>query len=310
MQKWLMMVVQATESLSSPAIKMVGLVVMVWKLVQGLFFIDFRWMKSYKQWRGGYMEEVKFSMYDIILKGMNAWHGHAVGHLWNSIDAEQQRHIKNHIGFHYVPKDTLDDGWHLDVEGNAFANYRASASMRPYEDYGGDWLIFGERIFEPIYWVYSLMQFGLGEEYRGFFSKRDALHYQKQQRESGYYFDAILLHMRVANRQDYVPFELRYPVQEIMEKKYLNSQGAKDRLHRQGFQDYFIQYLHNLLYHNYLRGSEDDRTFWWDRLNDLEEVKKEIDPYYPNCLFHLYELLDIAYDYFYDGGCTDITYFK
>ena len=256
------------------------------------------------------MEELRFSMYDIILKSINQWHGHAVGRVWQTLDGEQQRQIKNYIGYHYVPKDVLDDKWHLDIVGGAFANYKASTSMKPYEEYGDDWLIFGERVFSAQYWVLSLLQFGLGKEYKGFFSKRDALQYQKQQRESGYYFDVILLHMRVANRQDFLPLELRYPVQEIMEKKYLNSQGAKDRLHRQCFQDFFFQYLHNLLYHNFLRGGEDDKAFWWGKLKDLEDVKKEIDPYYPNCLFHLYELLDIAYDYLYDGGCTDIFYFK
>ena len=256
------------------------------------------------------MEEVKFSMYDIILKGMNAWHGHAVGRLWHTIDGEQQQYIRNHMGFHYVPNEDLDDDWHLDIQGNAFANYKAAASMKPYCEYSDDWLIFGEKIFPAQYWVMSLVQFGLGREYQGFMTKQDALRYQKSQRESGDFFDVVLFRIRVAARHDYLPIALRYPVQEIMDKKYQSSQGKKDRVQRQCFQDFIFQYLHTLLYHNYVRGGEDDKSFWWGRLMDLEEIKRSVSPYYPNCLYHLYELLDIAYDYLYDGGCMDISFFK
>jgi len=181
--------------------------------------------------------------------------------------------------------------------------------MLPIHDYCNDWLIFGERLFAHRYWVHSLLQFGLGVEYRGFFSKLDALHYQKQQQDSGYYFDVILLHMRASDRCDFLPIDLHYPVQEILEKKYFNSLSRDNKYPRQRFIDFCCQYIHNIIYNNYVRGGEDDSEFWWGMLKDLEEVERVIKTEHKNFIYHLYELLDIAYNNIYDGGCCDITYF-
>ncbi len=182
--------------------------------------------------------------------------------------------------------------------------------MVPVSEYSEDALIFGERVFSVRYWVYSLMQFGLGYEYRGFNRKQDAYGYYKRQQESEYYFDVILFCIRATDRCDFIPMDFRYPVLEIMDKKYHNSLGYGKHRPRQRFMDFFLQYLHNLLYHNYVRAGEDEKPLWWGMLKDLEEVERVIRQEHRNWLFHLYELLDRTYDLMYDGGNTDIQNYK
>ena len=188
-------------------------------------------------------------MYDIILKSLNQWHGHAMGKLWKTMDEEQQDDIKAHAGFHYVPHDTFEDDWYIDIDGHVFANYKATSAMIHVSEFGDDGVIYGERVFANRYWVYSLLQFGLGYDYRGFSSKQEAYGYYKQQREDAGYFDVVLFHIRASDRCDFIPMEFRYPVMEIIDKKYHNSLGYGQHHSRQRFLDFFLQYLHNLIYH-------------------------------------------------------------
>lgn len=256
------------------------------------------------------MDELRFSMYDIILKSINRWYGHAMGKLWKTIDAERQEDIKVHSGFHFVPPENFEDDWYIDVEGNAFANYKATSAMVHVREFGDDGLIYGERVFVNRYWVYSLLQFGLGYDYRGFSSKQEAYGYYKQQQEDPDYFDVVLYRIRASDRCDFIPMEFRYPVMEIMEKKYHNSLGYGQQRPRQRYQDFFLQYLHNLIYHNYVRCGEDEKTQWWGMLKDLEEIERVIRQEHLKWPFHMYELLDKTYDLMYDGGCNDIAFFK
>lgn len=256
--------------------------------------------------------ENAFSIYDIIFKSQNKWHGHAMGTIWQTTTKEHQEELKAHSGFHYVPKETFEDKWYIDVQGNAFSNFKGSDVVRTYQNYGEDWDIFGQKLFKARWWVYSLLQFDLGYEYAGFDNKKEAFAYYKKKCEDPDLFDVLIFQMRFSDITDFEPTEFTYPVHEIMDKKYHQSlyRNEGSGFQKQSFDNFFCQYLHNLIHSNYIRAHDDDRDFWWNLGIDFNEAEHMVKDEHRNYRFHLYKLLDKAFDYIYDGGCTDITFFK
>ena len=99
----------------------------------------------------------------------------------------------------------FEDNWQIDIKGNAFANYKASSTMKPYREYGGCENIFSEKLFRVKWWVYSLLQFELGFEYKGFEMKKDAVAYFNNQRGSPDYFTVVLFRLRSFDSTDFIP---------------------------------------------------------------------------------------------------------
>jgi len=259
------------------------------------------------------MEEIKFSIYDVILKGINTWQGKSFSHLWKTFSQEQKQFISNcFCGFHYVPAEELDDNWHVDAAGNAFANFKSTSTMKPYEDYSGYENNFSEKLFSVKWWVYSLWHFNLRYEYRGFTRKEDALAYYKKQRGNPDYFTVVLFRMREYDCTDFIPIDYRYPIQEIIDKKYRNSvrRNAGSGFPKQSFDNFLCQYLHNLIHSNYVRAHEDDRDFWWNLGIDFNEAEHMIKVEKQNYRFHLFELADKAFDYIHDGAPIDMSTIK
>ena len=257
--------------------------------------------------------ENAFSIYDIILKGSNVWQGKSFSHLWRTFSPEQKQFIASYYcGFHYVLPETFEDNWHIDVEGNAFANYKASKKMKPYHEYGCCESIFSDKLFGAKWWVYSLLQYGLGYEYQGFERKKDAVACYHKQRGSPDYFTVLLFRLKSFDSTDFLPVEFKYPIEEIMEKKYRNSvrRNARSGFPKQSFDNFFCQYLHNLIHSNYVRAHEDDKDFWWNLGIDFEEAEHMIKVKKQNYRFHLYELADKAFDCIYDGAPIDMSNIK
>lgn len=249
-----------------------------------------------------------YSMYEVMLKQGNIWQGRIAAKLWKGLN-EQQREEQRSIGKnYYIPEDYLSEKWHVDLEANNFANFKASEKMTPYTEFCGDALLFGERLFTASWWVWSIVATGVLWEYKGFERKQDAYLYYKERKESHDYFDICMFKLMPSDITDFVPHEYLYPVQEIAEKKWKNA--VRNRKPRQNFLLWFCQYLHNTIYHEYRRCGEDDVDFWWGLYCDFQEVEKQIKEEHKNLVFHLYELMDITYREMFDGGMLDLSYFK
>ena len=251
---------------------------------------------------------MKFSLYDVLLKGSNAAQGKSASFLWNGFNEEQREAYKLNVGCHYIPSEFLDDNWHINFKTNHFANYKASKELKPYRKYGEDSLVFGEKLFTAKWWVCTLLQFELGYEYKGFSEKKDAYAWYKLQKGSSDYFDIVIFKMMHSNNTDFIPQALFYPIEEITEKKWHNHirQAGK----KQPYILWLCQYTHNLLYHEYIRSGEEDCDAWWGALKDLEDIEKRVKENYNYWVYHLYELIDWAYRRIYDDAPLTLEDFK
>lgn len=251
---------------------------------------------------------MKFSMYDVLLKGSNAAQGKAASVLWKGFNEVQRKEYRLNVGCHYIPIEDLEDGWRVNFKTNRFANYKAAKNLKPFESYGEGLLVFSEKLFTAKWWVSTALQFELGYDFKGFSEKKEAYAWYKQQKGSPDYFDAVIFKMTLSNQTDFLPQDLFYPIEEIMEKKWHNHirQAGK----KQPYILWLCQYTHNLLYHEYIRSGEEDCDAWWGALKDLEEIEKRVKENYNYWVYHLYELIDWAYRRIYDDAELYLEDFK